>query len=117
MNQTLNPNLLFNKQLLFKDLNREAKKELRDKEIRANSIANTYQNEPQYQKAFNKADLDYRSGTGIYAPIAYEQNNSRKQQFENDGRNLWMLNTLKANKKIHYPDVITAYPRKVIGIL
>ena len=72
---------------------------------------------PQYQKAFNKADLDYRSGTGIYAPIAYEQNNSRKQQFENDGRNLWMLNTLKVNKKIHYPNVITAYPRKVIGIL
>lgn len=117
MNQSLNPDLLFNKQLLFKDLNREAKKELRDKEIRINSIANTYQNIPQYQKAFNKADLDYRSGTAIYAPIAYEQNNSRKQQFEYDGRNLWILDTLKANKKTHYPDSITAYPRKVIGIL
>ena len=32
MNQSLNPDL-FRKELLFKDLNREAKKELRDKEF------------------------------------------------------------------------------------
>ena len=61
MNQTLNPDLYYN-DMLFKNLKRESKKELRDKEIRIPSLANTYKNEPLVDYTFNKSNLINRQG-------------------------------------------------------
>lgn len=116
MNQTLNPDLFYNDRI-FKDLRREALKELKNKEIRIHSFENSKQNIPEYQKAFNRADLVNRKGSGIYAPIPYEINKSRNLDWSYDGRFMVMLNSLKQNSKYDYPDVITAYPRKQIGVL
>lgn len=116
MNQTLNPDLFYSDKL-FKDLKREAVKELKDKEVRLPSLANTNQYIPEYQNAFNSAYLVNRKGSGIYAPIPYEMNTSRKLNWNYDGKNLGLLNSLKQNSKYDYSDVITAYPRKQIGVL
>lgn len=97
----------------FGDLNREAPKELKSKEIRGPSICNTYQNIPQVDPTLIKASNYKRSGAEKYAdPFP---NDSRPQQFENNGRNLWMLSTLEYNKQKDYPDVITKHPLKVVG--
>lgn len=97
----------------FGDLNRESKKELKDKEIRPPSIANTYQNIPEVDPALVKASNYKRSGAEKYADTF--PNDSRQQQFSNDGRNLWLLDTLDYNKKRDYPDVITKYSLEVVG--
>lgn len=97
----------------FGDLKREAPKELKNKEIRGPSICNTYQNIPKVDPALVKASNYKRSGAEKYAdPFP---NDSRPQQFENNGRNLWMLDTLDYNKKRDYPDVITKYSLEVVG--
>lgn len=96
----------------FKDLSREATKELKDKEVRAGSIANTRQNIPLNEIAFNQSSLPYRKGHQVFLPT--EQNISRPINWDWNGRNLFILNTLAMNAKRDYPDAIT-FPRMLIG--
>lgn len=96
----------------FKDLSREAKKELSDKLVRSDSIANTRQYIPLNEIAFNRSVIPYRKGHEQFATT--EPNVSRPIDWNYDGRNLFILNTLKQNAKRDYADVET-YPRQVIG--
>ena len=97
----------------FMELARIAKKENKDERIRTPSIANTFQNEPEFQKA-ETLSLNYaRTGQQKFAdPFAYNQ---RMLSWDNNGRNLHMLNSLEANATRSYPSVITANPLKVVG--
>lgn len=98
---------------VFKDLERIDIKETKDGKVRMPSIANTYQNEPEFQKAENLSRNYVRTGQEKYAdPFP---NVSRPIDWNYDGRNLSILNTLEANRKKDYPDVITKHPLKVVG--
>jgi len=97
----------------FNELNRIVKQEYDAGNTRAPSIANTRQNEPQFQQLENKSRNYMRSGYAKYAdPFAFH---SRPNGEYNNGRNLNILNTLVFNAKKDVPDVITANPLKVVG--
>jgi len=97
----------------FKDLARIDKEERLDRETRMPSIVNTYQNEPKYQKAENLSRNYVRSGMQKFAdPFP---NNSRPLDWNYNGRNLHLLNSLEANRQRNFPEVITPNPLVVVG--
>lgn len=98
---------------LFRDLGLIDKEEKKDRETRMPSIVNVSQNIPQADKTMNLWYNYKRSGAEKYANPFPE--NSRPLQWERDGRNLFMLDTLQANQKPNFPDVVTPYRMKVIG--
>ena len=99
--------------LFYNELNRRVKSEYDAENTRTSSIANTRQNEPEFQKAFNLSQNYARTGQQKFAdPFAFHM---RPNNFEFNGRNLGILNTLKQNAKKDYPDVITQTPLKVVG--
>lgn len=98
---------------LFNDLIRNTKIEKLYKDTRKPSIANTYQNEPQFQQTENLSRNYMRTGNQKFAdPFQF---NSRPYYDEYDGRNLKILNTLKINANKDRPDIITLNPLKNIG--
>lgn len=97
----------------FKDLQRIDVEERKDREIRIPSLANTYQNQPQFQKIENVSRNYVRSGQQKYAdPFP---NVSRPINWYYNGRKLDILQSLQANRKPNYPEVITKNPLKVVG--
>ena len=97
----------------FYELSRNVRSENKAENTRTSSVANTYQNLPQFQLVENLSRNYARKGQQKYAdPFAYNQ---RMINWDYDGRNLNMLNTLRANAKKDYPDVITINPLKVVG--
>lgn len=98
---------------LFRDLKAIDKEERLDRNTRMPSIANTRQNIPTVDPTMNKWYNYKRSGAEKFEDP--RPNDSRPLQWDYNGRNLWMLATLDYNKKKDYPDVITAYPQKVVG--
>ena len=98
---------------IFNDLQRIDGEETKDKEIRMPSLANTYRNEPEFQKTENLSRNYVRSGQEKYADTF--PNQSRPINRDYNGRNLSILNTLEANRKKDYPNVITKHPLKVVG--
>lgn len=104
---------ILNNGTFFNDLNRIAKKEMVDENIRKPSIANTYINEPQFQNVENKSRNYARTGQPKYAdPFPIK---SRPYDNSYDGRNLQVLNTLAFNKNIDKPDVKSINYLKVVG--
>ena len=98
---------------IFKDLQRIDAEERKDREIRIPSLAYTYQNQPQFQKIENVSRNYVRSGQQKYAdPFP---NVSRPINWNYNGRKLDILQSLQANRKPNYPEVITKYPLKVVG--
>jgi hypothetical protein len=97
----------------FNELNRRVKYEYDARNMRAPSIANTRQNEPQFQRNENLSRNYMRVGDQKFAdPFAF------KSRFDNgfyNGRNLNILDTIKYNSKRNFPDVITQTPLKVVG--
>lgn len=104
---------LKNNGTFFEQLNRIKDTENIYKNTRIPSVANTYQNEPQFEKVLNKSFNFIHQGYEKYAdtyPIPI------KPYYDDyDGRNLNMLNTLKLNASRDKPDVITLNPLKVVG--
>jgi len=106
-------NILTNNGTFFNELARITRKENQDENIKQPSIANTYQNEPKFQTTENLSRNYARVGQQKYAdPFAYNQ---RMLEWDYNGRNLHVLNTLKANATRDYPEVITPTPLKVVG--
>lgn len=98
---------------VFKDLKRIDAEETKDKKIRMPSIANTYQNEPEFQITENLSRNFARSGQEKYAdPFQFV---SRPINWDYNGRNLSILKTLEANRKKDFPDVVTKTSLKVVG--
>ncbi len=101
-----------NNNIFFYELSRNAKNELIANNTRMSSIANTYQNEPQYQTAENLSRNYVRKGQEIYDdPFKYVQ---RPLSWDYQGRNLNILNSLIMNRNRDYPDFIST-PLKVVG--
>ena len=99
--------------LFFSELNRKVRHEYDAENIRAPSIANTRQNEPQFQQLENLSRNYMRTGNAKFAdPFAFH---SRPNGAYYDGRNLNILNTLAVNATKDHPDVITISPLKVVG--
>ena len=97
----------------FNELNKNSKSEYNAENTRTSSIANTRQNEPQFQKLQNLSQNYARTGQQKFAdPFAFHM---RPNNFDFNGRNLAILNTLKQNEKKDFPDVITQTPLKVVG--
>lgn len=97
----------------FKELNRNVKNEFNAENTRIPSIANTYINEPQFQKVQNLSRNYMRSGNAKYAdPFEFHM---RRNDFDYDGRKLQMLDTLKMNASTDKPDVISKYHLNVVG--
>ena len=98
---------------IFRNLSYIDKYEKVARETRMPSVCNTTQNIPKDDPALIKWCNYKRKGEYKYAePFP---NTSRPQQWNWNGRNLAMLNTLAFNSKPNFPDVITAYPPKVVG--
>lgn len=71
-----------------------------------------------FQIAENKSRDIIHTGDQIYEKIPYEMNNNRFQSFNEDGRKLQLLETIKYNQKPLFPSVYTAYPlRKINNII
>lgn len=102
--------VLQNQQYFFKDLQRKADAQFY---IRRPSIANTKQNESEYQQAENKSRNYVRSGQAIYDdPFKFHQ---KPVNFEYDGRKLQIQETLFKTQAKDYPDVISKYHLKTVG--
>ena len=98
---------------LNRDLRKNDVYEKLARETRMPSVCNTTQNIPEADPTLIKWGNYKRSGEYKYAdPMP---NNSRPQQWNWDGRQLAMLNTLEYNSKPNFPDVITAYPQEIVG--
>ena len=105
--------ILRNNGTFFNELKRNVKNEYDAKNTRRPSLANTYQNEPEFQRAFNLSRNYARTGQQKFQdPFAFHQ---RPNNFSYDGRKLAMLDTLKYNQKKDYPDVISKNYLKVVG--
>lgn len=97
----------------FYELNRNSKYEQITDNTRMPSIANTTQNQPQFQQLENISRNYARSGQQKFAdPFAFHMKPNHAYY---DGRNLNILKTLAINSTRDYPDVITANPLKVVG--
>jgi hypothetical protein len=102
--------VLKNREYFFKDLERKAAAQYY---VRKPSIANTRQNESEFQQAENKSRNYARSGQAKYEdPFAYHQ---KPINFDYDGRKLQIQETLFKNQAKHYPDVISKYHLKTVG--
>lgn len=102
-----------NTRTLFRDLGFIDRDERTARETRMPSIVNTTANIPADDPTLIKWCNYKRSGEYKYEdPLP---NTSRPQQWKWDGRKLAMLDTLAYNQKPNYPDVITAYPQKIVG--
>lgn len=102
-----------NSRTLFRDLFMIDQDEREVRETRKPSVANTRANIPYDDPTLIKASNYKHKGEFKYEdPLP---NGSRPQQWKWDGRQLAMLNTLAYNQKPNYPDVITAYPQRVVG--
>lgn len=105
--------VLNNNGTFFYELNRNSKYENKANNTRIPSIANTYQNEPEFQKVENISRNYARVGQQKFAdPFPIK---SRPYDNYYDGRKLQILNTLKINATKDAPDVITKNPLKVVG--
>lgn len=83
------------------------------KHTRIHSVADTYQNEPQFQTVENRSRNYARSGQQKFAdPFAFNQ---KPYTWYFEGRNLDIYKTLKQNSHRDYPDVITLHKLKVVG--
>jgi len=99
--------------LFFNELYRKVKREFDAENIRMPSIVNTYQNEPQFQKAENLSRNYARVGMQKFAdPFAFHM---RPVDFYYNGRKTAILDTLILNANRDKPDVITANPLNVVG--
>lgn len=97
----------------FYQLNRNKVYENISENTRKPSIANTYKNESEVDKVYILANTYARIGQQKFAdPFAFK---SRPYYNEYDGRNLHILNTLKRNANLDFPDVITKNRLKVVG--
>jgi len=98
---------------IFKDLQRIDAEERKDRETRVPLLAYAHQNQPQFQKIENLSRNYVRSGQQKFAdPFPYV---SRPINWYYHGRKLDILQSLEANRKTNYPEVITKYPLKVVG--
>jgi len=105
--------VLINNKTFFNNLKRIVQYEYDAKNIRKPSLANTYKNEPEFQKVLNLSCNYARTGQQKFKdPFAFHQ---RPNNFSYDGRKLAMLDTLKYNQKRDYPDVISKNYLKVVG--
>lgn len=102
-----------NAKTLFRDLFFIDYDEKVARETRMPSVANTTQNIPEIDPTYNKA-YNYKR-TGEYKYEDPFPNNSRPLQWNYNGRNLSLIDTLVYNSKPNYPDVITPYPQKIVG--
>jgi hypothetical protein len=97
----------------FNELNRNVKSEYLGVNTRMPSLANTYQNEPQFQQVQNLSYNYMRIGSQKFAdPFAFHQ---RPNDFYYNGRITAILDTLKLTATRDKPDVITLNPLKVVG--
>ena len=102
--------VLRNREYFFKDLKRKSNAQFY---IRKPSIANTTQNEPEFQQAENRSRNYVRAGTAIYEdPFAFKQ---RPITFDYDNRKLQIQETLLKNAEKDYPDVTSTYHLKTVG--
>jgi hypothetical protein len=98
---------------LFYQQTRKATDDITANETRKPSISNTYQNQSLFQNVENLSRNYARTGQQKFAdPFEFHM---KPNNFSYDGRNLGMLNTLKANATQDKADVITANPLKVVG--
>jgi len=105
--------VLRNNGTFFNNLNKKVREEYYAENTRKQSIVNTYQNEPQFQKAQNLSRNYMRTGNAKYSdPFAFHM---RPNNFSYDGRKLSLLNTLKLNAKPNFPEVITKNKLNVVG--
>lgn len=105
--------ILKNNGTFFNDLNRRVKSEYDAENTRMPSVANTYQNIPQFQQAENLSRNYARVGQQKFEdPFKFH---ARPLDENYDGRRLQILNTLKYNAKKDYADVKTVNPLKVSG--
>jgi hypothetical protein len=105
--------ILINNSTFFKELNRIKDYEFKAENTRMPSIANTYQNIPQFQQTENLSRNYARTGQQKFEdPFKYNQ---RMLNWEYDGKKLDILNTLKYNATKDSPDLYTTYPLKVSG--
>lgn len=105
--------VLNNNGAFFYELNRNSKYENKANNTRTPSIANTYQNEPQFQQLENISRNYARTAQQKFAnPFPIK---SRPYDNYYDGRNLQVLKTLAINANKDVPDVITKNPLKVVG--
>lgn len=102
---------------IFRDLNWITSKEYETKNTRIPSYVNTYQNNPTYQITENLSRNYVRSGQEKFADVYGNRygENKRMIDWNWNGRNLFMLDTLEYNRKKDYPDVITKNSLKVVG--
>lgn len=105
--------VLINNGTFFDELIRRVNYQNEAKMTRLFSIANTYKNEPQFQKVLNLSHNYMRVGNQKFKdPFLIK---SRPYYNDYNGRNLNMLNTLKNNANKDKPDIITLNPLKVSG--
>ena len=105
--------VLKNNGTFFYELNRITKYEQIAENTRMPSVANTTQNEPQFQNLFNLSCNYARTGQQKFAdPFAFK---TRLNNGYYDGRNLNVLKTLAINANRDTPDVFTTTPLKVVG--
>lgn len=107
MVEYLNNNPFFNE--LYKIRNAE----FTANNTRKPSVANTYKNEPSFQRVENLSRNYKRSGDAIYAdPFPFHMKPSYNEYY--NGRNLALLNTIIYNANKDKPDIITINPLTVI---
>lgn len=105
--------VLINNGTFFNILNRSVANEYLARNTRLPSLANTYQNEPQFQQVQNLARNYMRIGNQKFAdPFAFHQ---RPNDFYYNGRRTAILDTLILNATRDKPDVITLNPLRVTG--
>lgn len=105
--------VLRNNGTFFYELNRNTRYQKLAKETTIPSVVNTYQNEPKFQLVANLSRNYARVGQQkFHDPFAFHM-----RPYDNyyDGRKLQVLNTLRHNATVDFPDVITANPLKVVG--
>jgi hypothetical protein len=94
----------------FQDLERRANNKYIARKV---CLANTQQNEPEFQKNQNLSRNYMRTGDAKYAdPFSFHM---RPNNFEYDGRKLQIQETLFYTQEKDYPDVTTKHPLKVVG--
>ncbi len=97
----------------FNELNRIKNYEMKAENTRSDSIANTYQNIPQFQIVENLSRNYARKGQQKFEdPFAFHQ---KPLPTKENGRNLDILNTLKFNQNKDHPELITINKLKVAG--
>lgn len=98
-------NVLVNNKTFFYELRRISGFEKLANNTRTPSIANTYQNQPEFQKAENRSRNYARKYQQAFDdPFKYRE---RMMDRFVDGNNVWILKSVMQNGRKDTPDVIT----------